>query len=45
MTTMPFYFSDIYVIIAADSDYLNLLNDCFNPYETPITWEDLNIAY
>lgn len=45
MTTMPFYFSDIYVIVAADADYLDLLNNYFNPYETPITWEDLNIAY
>lgn len=45
MTTMPFYFSDIYVIVAADGDYLDLLNNYFNPFETPITWEDLNIAY
>ena len=45
MTTMPFYFSDIYVIVAADGNYLDLLNNYFNPFETPITWEDLNIAY
>lgn len=45
MTVMPFYFSDIYVIVNANQEYLDLINSRFNPYEREVTWEDLNIAY
>lgn len=44
MTTVPFYFSEYYVIIDADSDYLDMINTYFNPYENAVIWEDLSIA-
>lgn len=45
MTTMPFYISGDYVVVAADEGYLNLLNEYFNPYARGISWDDLYIAY
>lgn len=45
MTTMPFYISGDYVVVAADEGYLNLLNEYFNPYARSISWDDLYIAY
>ena len=45
MTTMPFYISGDYVVVAADEDYLDLLNEYFNPYTRDIAWDDLYIAY
>lgn len=45
MTTMPFYLSGDYVIVDADEDYLDLLNEYFNPYTRNIAWDDLYIAY
>lgn len=45
MTTMPFYLSGDYVVVAADEDYLDLLNEYFNPYTRAISWDDLYIAY
>ena len=45
MTTVPFYISGNHVIIDAGEDYLDLLNEYFNPYERDISWEDLYIAY
>ena len=44
MTTVPFKISENHVIIDADEDYLDLLNEYFNPYERDISWEDLYIA-
>lgn len=44
-TVMPFYFNDIYVCVDLDGDYLDLINAYFNPYTTPVTWDDFNIAY
>lgn len=43
-TVMPFYFSDYYVCVDLDQDYIDLINTYFNPYETPLTWEDFNVA-
>lgn len=45
LTTIPYYLSGDYVCIDADGDYLDLLNSRFNPYESDITFDDLNIAY
>lgn len=45
MLTIPHYLTSEYVIIDADSDYLDCINTYFNPYEEEITGEDLNIAY
>ena len=45
MTTVPFYLTGDYVAIDADGDYLDLINEYFNPYERDIGWDDLNIAY
>lgn len=43
--TIPYYLSDSYVCIDADEEYLDLINRCFNPYEDPVGYEDLNIAH
>ena len=45
MTTMPFGISGDYVVVDADEDYLDLLNEYFNPYASEISWDDLYIAY
>lgn len=45
MTTLPFYISGDYVVVAADEDYLDMLNGHFNPYTRNISWDDLYIAY
>ena len=45
LTTIPYYLSGDYVCIDADDDYLSLINTFFNPYEAPVTYDDLNIAY
>ncbi|MGN1307743.1 MAG: LCP family protein [Faecousia sp.] len=45
MTTMPFYLSGNYVVVDADEDYLDLLNEYFNPYTRDISRDDLYIAY
>lgn len=45
MMTIPHYLSSPYVIIDGDADYLECINTYFNPYEKPVTQEDLNIAY
>ena len=45
MTTVPFYLSGDYVVADADEDYLDLLNEYFNPYTRDISWDDLYIAY
>lgn len=45
MTTVPFYLTGDYVAIDADGDYLDLINEYFNPYERDIGWDDLDIAY
>ena len=44
-TVMPFYFSDVYVCVDLDQDYIDLINAYFNPYEQPVTWDDFDIAY
>lgn len=43
-TVMPFSFSDIYVCVDLDADYIKCINTYFNPYLAPVTWEDFNIA-
>ncbi|MBQ6431599.1 MAG: LCP family protein [Oscillospiraceae bacterium] len=43
-TVMPFYFNDVYVCVDLDQDYIDLINAHFNPYETPITWDDFDAA-
>lgn len=45
MTTIPYYLSGDYVCIDADTEYLDLLNDYFNPYERAIEFDDLRIAH
>lgn len=45
MTTVPFYFSDQYLIVDAGENYLNMINTYFNPYAENVTWDDLYIAY
>lgn len=45
MTTIPFYFSDQYLIVDAGENYLNMINTYFNPYSENVTWDDLYIAY
>lgn len=45
MTTIPFYYSDPYLIIDAGENYLNLINTNFNPYSEAVSWDDLYIAY
>ena len=42
---MPFYFSDYYVCVDLDEDYIDLINEHFNPYNTPVTWDDFDIAH
>lgn len=44
MMTIPNYMSGSYVCIDADEDYIDLINEYFNPYEDEITQSDLNIA-
>lgn len=44
MTTIPYTLGSTYVYIKGDQDYLDLLNEYFNPYEDPIGFEDLNLA-
>lgn len=43
-TVMPFYFSDVYVCVDLDQDYIDLINAHFNPYTDPVTWEAFNVA-
>ncbi len=43
--TIPFYLSDSYVCINDDEDFLELINEHFNPYTAPVGFEDLNIAH
>lgn len=45
MTTIPYYIGGNYVIVDASEDYLDLINENFNPYRREISWDDLNIAY
>lgn len=45
MTTVPFYFSNEYLIVDAGDDYFNLINSHFNPYTENVSWDDVNIAY
>lgn len=44
MTTIPYTLGSTYVYIQADSDYLELINTYFNPYQSKVTYDDLNIA-
>lgn len=44
LVTIPNYLSGDYVCIDASDDYLDLINDCFNPYEDEVEYGDLNIA-
>lgn len=44
-TVMPFYFNDVYVCVDLDGDYIDLINEHFNPYVAPVTWNDFDIAY
>ncbi len=44
MTTIPHYLGTEYVYIQEDREYLDLINRYFNPYEDPITFEDLHIV-
>lgn len=43
-TVMPFYFSDIYVCVDLDQDYIDRINAYFNPYTDPVTWDDFDVA-
>lgn len=43
-TVMPFYFSDVYVCVDLDQDYIDLINAHFNPYNAPVTWDDFDAA-
>lgn len=45
LTTIPYYLSGDYVCIDADEEYLELINQYFNPYEENIGFDDLNIAH
>ncbi len=44
MTTIPYYLSGEYVCIDSDEEYLDFINQYFNPYEEDITFGDLNTA-
>ncbi len=44
MTTVPYYLNGDYVCIDEGSEYLDLINEYFNPYEKDIEFGDLNIA-
>ncbi len=44
MTTIPYTLGYDYVYIRKDQEYLDLLNQYFNPLEEPIGFEDLQIA-
>ncbi len=41
---MPYYFSDIYVCVDFDQDYIDLINEHFNPYVAPVSWDDFDVA-
>lgn len=41
---MPYYFSEYYVCVDLDQDYIDLINAHFNPYETPVTPDDFDVA-
>ena len=43
MTTIPHSLGTDYVYIRGDQAYLELLNRYFNPYDEPITFDDLHI--
>lgn len=43
--TVPYYISGDYVIVDDDGEYLDCINDYFNPYEEEISWDDLSIAH
>ncbi len=45
MMTIPYYLNGEYVCIDASGNYLDLINQYFNPYDDPIEYDDLNIAY
>ena len=43
--TMPYTIgADYYIYIKANDEYLELINEYFNPYEHPVDYEDLNIV-
>lgn len=44
MTTIPYYLSGDYVCIALDENYLNLINEYFNPMKKPVEYSDFNVA-
>ena len=44
MMTIPYELSGNYVCIDANKEYLDLINEYFNPYEDEITASDLNVA-
>ena len=44
MTTIPYTLGYDYVYIRKDQEYLDLLNQYFNPLKDPIGYEDLQIA-
>lgn len=44
LVTIPNYLKGDYVCIDASDDYLDLINDHFNPYKDEVEFGDLNIA-
>lgn len=44
MMTIPYNLSGNYVCIDANAEYLDIINEYFNPYEDEITMSDLNVA-
>ncbi len=44
METIPYYLDDTYVYIAANDDYIWMLNDRYCPYDRWISYDDLHIV-